>query len=138
MPTLQKFRDYHFNATSKVSENTRTLALSAIAIVWLYKTTNSDGSFMIPKELVWPVLWVSLALAFDFLQYIYQSIVWFFIFRAREKDLANGTITESDDHLTVDPWVNNVAYLLFIAKVISLVATYYYIVKHFLKVTLVI
>ncbi len=34
MPVLDKFRQYHYDATAKVSENTRTLALSAIAIVW--------------------------------------------------------------------------------------------------------
>jgi len=123
MPKLEKFRQYHYDATTKVSENTRTLAISAIAIVWLFKT-ESGGSHIVSGNLLLPLLLVVAALALDFFQYIYRSVVWHFIFRRREQELANGAITEESE-LYESSWVNFLAYIFFYAKAFLLVVAYW-------------
>ncbi len=132
MPNIDKFRQYHFDATTKVSENTRTLALSAIAIVWLFKT-EKDGQYIVPEVLLIPLLLVVGGLALDFLQYIYRSVVWHVIFRRKEKELSKGKITEQTE-LYVSPWVNFFAYLFFYAKAILLVVAYWKLATYFYSV----
>ncbi len=123
MPKLEKFRQYHYEATAKVSDNTRTLAISAIAIVWLFKT-EKNGLYVVSESLLWPLALVVLALALDFFQYIYRSVVWHVIFRKKEKELANGAITEESE-LYVSPWVNTMAYVFFYAKALILTFAYW-------------
>ncbi len=134
MPNLQKFREYHFDATAKVSENTRTLALSAVAIVWVLKTEGPNGIYILPKELVPPLLLIFSALALDFIQYLYRSIAWHVIFRCKEMELDAGTINESTE-LYINPWVNNVAYGFFYSKAICILVAYIYLLKYFIEVT---
>ncbi len=135
MPKLQTYRDFHFGATAKVSENTRTLALSAVAIVWLYKITNQDGSFSLPEELITPLLYVFGALAADFAQYLYSSIAWHIIFRLEERKLSKGMINEDTELDGVEPWTNYVPYALFYGKTVLVGIAYYYILTYFLNAT---
>lgn len=123
MAKLQSFRQYHYDATVKVSENTRTLAISAIAIVWLFKTEIS-GVHTIPRALLWPLITILAALALDFLQYVYRSIIWHIIFKEKEKELAEHKINE-DSELYVEDCVNTPGYLLFYSKIILLAISYY-------------
>lgn len=132
MAILEKFRQYHYDATAKVSDNTRTLALSAIAIVWLFKTDNG-GTYDIPVGLLFPLALVMLAMTLDFLQYVYRSIAWHIIFRKEEGRLAEQEITESTE-LYVNPSVNFVAYCFFYAKVICIGFAYWKLAEHFVSV----
>lgn len=132
MAKLQQLRDYHYDATQKVSENTRTLALSAIAIVWLLKTEN-NGHYIISTGLAEPLLFVLFALALDFAQYLYRSIVWHLIFRCEERNLAASKITEETE-LYVSSWWNLLAYAFFYTKVIFVVIAYWKLLKYFLTI----
>jgi hypothetical protein len=122
MAKLQQFRDFHNDATSKLSENTRTLALSAIAIVWVFKT-DIDGHFALPNQLYWPLVLVIAALALDFIQYLYKVFVWKYLFEREEKRLERKEITEDTD-LYVDSNWNVVAYGLFYAKLVAVIFAY--------------
>jgi hypothetical protein len=135
MPKLQTYRDYHFDATKKVSENTRTLALSAIAIVWLYKVTKPEGGFTLPEELITPLLFVVFALAADFAQYLYGTIAWHIIFRLEEVKLHKGLISEDSDLDGVEPWILYVPYILFYGKTVLVGFAYYYLLTYFLNDT---
>lgn len=130
MPVLDKFRQYHYDATAKVSENTRTLALSAIAIVWLFKHDNG-GAYEIPESLLAPLALVIFAMTLDFCQYVYRSVAWHIIFRKEERRLAKQQITESTE-LYVSPWVNFLAYCFFYAKVLFLAFAYWQLAKYFI------
>jgi hypothetical protein len=130
MPVLDKFRQYHYEATAKVSENTRTLALSAIAIVWLFKHDN-DGTYEIPEKLLIPLMLVIMAMTLDFCQYVYRSIAWHIIFRMQEKRLAKKQITETSE-LYVNSWVNFLAYCFFYTKVVCLGFAYLCLIKYFI------
>ncbi|MDX2355215.1 hypothetical protein [Stutzerimonas xanthomarina] len=131
MPKLSKFREYHYESTAKVSDNTRTLALSAIAIVWLFKAQN-DGQYQVPVELQLPLFLVVLAMALDFFQYVYRSIVWHIIFRSKESSLQAKEITEETE-LYVNAWVNFMAYLFFYSKIGVLSLAYALLLSYFLK-----
>ena len=131
MANLEKFRQYHYDATVKVSENTRTLAISALAIVWLFKKQDGD-IYVIPEALLWPLLFVFIALTLDFFQYVYRSIVWHVIFREKEKELEKNEITE-ETILYVNSWANNWAYLFFYLKVLCLIVVYYGLLVYFVN-----
>lgn len=131
MPKLQKFRDYHYEATAKVSENTRTLAISAIAIVWLFKEQNGK-IFSVPSELQFPLFLVVIALALDFIQYVLRSVIWHFIFRSEEKRLSSNKKMEEIE-LHVSPWVNTFPYFFFYLKVISILLAYYFLISYFIR-----
>jgi len=122
MAKLQQFRDFHNDATSKLSENTRTLALSAIAIVWVFKT-DVDGNFALPNQLYWPLVLVIAALALDFIQYLYKVFVWKYLFEREEKRLERNEITEDTD-LYVDSNWNVAAYVLFYLKLVAVIFAY--------------
>jgi hypothetical protein len=130
MAKLQKFRDYHYEATVKVSDNTRTLALSAIGIVWLFKE-EVGGSYVMPELLKIPILLVLVSMALDFLQYVYRAIVWHRIFRSKEALLAQKKITESEE-LYVSACVNFLGYCFFYSKVIALSFAYLGLLQFFI------
>ena len=129
MATLQKFRDYHFDATVKVSENTRTLALAAIGIVWLFKIQSGE-QYLVPTGLRWPLYLAILALAFDFFQHFARSIIWHVTFCRKEKELAEGKITEETE-LYVPAWYNDIAYFFYYTKVLVLLIAYIILVVYF-------
>lgn len=129
MPKLERFRQYHFDATAKVSDNARTLAVSAIAIVWLFKV-EKNGIYTVPNALLIPLALVILGLGLDFFQFLYRSIVWHVIFRSKEKDLQRNLITEETE-LYVNPWVNVLAYIFFYAKVLVIAVAYFYLGQYF-------
>ncbi len=128
MAKLQKFRDYHYESTAKVSDNTRTLAISAIAIIWLFKV-QVGTTYQVPNGLKIPLLLVFLAMALDFFQYVYRSIVWHYIFRAKEVELEKNKITE-DSELYVSASINLVAYIFFYTKVVALTFAYIYLISY--------
>lgn len=131
MANLEKFRQYHYDATVKVSENTRTLAVSAIAIVWLFKK-EIPGSYEISKDLLPPLAWIFSALTLDFLQYVYRSVIWHYIFKKKEGELQKGGITESTE-LYVSDMVNFVAYVFFYLKIICLGFAYFLLTRYFFE-----
>lgn len=132
MPILEKFRQHHYDATVKVSENTRTLALSAIAIVWLFKRENGS-TYEMPESLLRPLALVLIAMSLDFVQYVYRSIVWHFLFRAQERKLERKEISEQSE-LYINSWINFPGYLLFYAKVLCLIFAYWKLLDYFLSI----
>lgn len=123
MPKLQTFRQYHYDATSKVSENTRTLALAAIALVWLFKK-EVEGVYSVPESLLFPVILIFAALALDFFQYVYRSIIWHIEFVKQEKKVFAKEITEEDE-IYAGGCINLIGYFFFYGKILFLLAAYY-------------
>jgi hypothetical protein len=132
MPTLDKFRQYHYDATVKVSENTRTLALAGIGIVWLFKQQSSDA-YVVPQKLLFPLVMVVSAMSFDFLQHMYRSIAWHIIFRLQEGKLNNKEIKEETE-LYVSDWINVPGYVFFYSKIVCLILAYWKLLEYFFKV----
>lgn len=132
VPILEKFRQYHYDATVKVSENTRTLALSAIAIVWLFRRENGSA-YEMPESLLQPLMLVLVAMSLDFFQYVYRSIVWHILFRSQERKLEKEEITEQSE-LYISSWINFPGYLFFYTKILFLIFAYWKLLDYFLHI----
>jgi hypothetical protein len=84
MAKLQSFRESYYYNSGKVSDNVRSLCLSAVAVIWLFKQ-EANNITTLPGALYWALLWVIAALAADFFQYLYASTAWAFYARRLEK-----------------------------------------------------
>ena len=124
MSNLQEYREAHYTNTGKVSDNVRTLSIAAIGIIWIFKIQNVGGGYQIPEALYYPVLLVFVAMALDFIQYIYGSIAWGIFFRIKEKE----NIKE-DDELYAPPCINWPTYIFFYGKVIVIGFAYFFLIK---------
>lgn len=140
--SLQEYRESHYMNTGKVSDNVRMLSISAIGIIWIFKVQNGDGGYQIPEPLYLPVLWVFIAMALDFAQYLYGSIAWFLFFRGKEKEIQkrrdqlkaeNKEVTKEDrekseKEILAPEEINYPSYTLFFGKVIAIGCAYYYLI----------
>lgn len=129
MPNIQTYRDYHYEATVKVSENIRTLAIAELAIVWIFIEKQANQYF-IPPGLVFPIVLVVIALVLDFIQYVYKSIAYHVVFRRFEYQLEKKKITENNNRLYVDLWINRISYIIFYTKVIVLTVSYIFLISY--------
>ena len=108
------------------------MALSAIAIVWLFRRENGSA-YEMPESLLQPLVLVLVAMSLDFFQYVYRSIVWHLLFRSKERKLEREEITEQSE-LYIDSWINFPGYLLFYAKILCLVFAYWKLLDYFLHI----
>lgn len=120
---MNKLSDYKLTyeeASSKVSDLTRQMALAGIAIIWIFRQTDLSGQ-IICKELIPPLIFFILSLTFDILQYIYKTVAWYLFFRTREKK----TKKKNPDPMTqAKPIMNLPTWILFSSKVVSLIIGY--------------
>jgi hypothetical protein len=72
--------------TARASEISRTLCLSGLAVIWIFRTPTVTGSFLAPT-----LLWVSgllvLALLLDLIQYVVGALRTENVARQKEKAL---------------------------------------------------
>jgi len=109
--------EYH---TSVLSEINRKAAYAGIAIVWIFKKTVGD-SYSLDEQLLWPALFLLIALSLDLLQYLYQSVAWYLMFFITERKEIKGEPTGEGHsiYLTIFPW------LFFFSKVICVGISYW-------------
>jgi hypothetical protein len=69
------------------SEISRTLCLSGLAVVWIFRTPTANGSTLSPW-LIWVAGMIVLALLIDLLQYVVGTVQTGRVARARELQLA--------------------------------------------------
>lgn len=108
--------------TGKLSDFNRTLVFAGIAVLWVFKIQNGI-SVSLPEELLTPLLFFVLSLAFDLLQYLYLSIVWHILLRGKEKE-------KKDPDFEFDAPKNRViifGYIFFYAKVASSLVAYSFV-----------
>jgi hypothetical protein len=72
---IQDARAFYFDYASKLNDRIRTLAITGIGIIWVFKETTGTGS-RVPRELLGPGVLLVAALAFDVLQLAYGMIAW--------------------------------------------------------------
>lgn len=121
MKELDHYRLAAEEFTGLASTAARTLALSGIAIIWIFKLEGEHGPHL-PPELLKPALWLVIALSLDLLQYFIGAVVWTFLHRHHE---LKGR--KPEDKVAVSPfwpWTLNV---LFGLKVIAVGVAYYYL-----------
>ena len=121
---LKDVRESYYEFSGKTSDLVRTLALSAIAIVWVFRIESDDGPALAAPLLIAGLLAVS-ALAFDLLQYVVATIIWGGFHRQKEKAQL-GEEAEFD----APGWINRPSLTFFALKIILVAAAYFVLVVH--------
>lgn len=120
---LSEFKDDYYFFTGKLSDINRQIAFAGIALIWVFKQ-NDDKNILIDESLILPAILIVLALGFDILQYIYQSITWsiFYTYHKRKN--------KSEDKKIQSPeYLNYLAWFFFSIKVILVLIAYCFILQ---------
>lgn len=124
MANLQTFRESYYHNSGKVSDNVRSLCLSAVAVIWVFKQ-EANSVTTLPGALYWALLWVIAALAADFLQYLYASTAWGFYSRRLEKQKVKDT-----QEILAPRAINWPTNVLFYLKIFFALLVYVQILKY--------
>jgi len=129
---LQDFRNDYYVFTAKTSEIARTLALSAIAIVWIFRkdipvSGQPIAYIVLPKLLLFGAIGAVLTLTLDLCQYAWASAIfgWWCRFKERRG-------IKLDAEISAPPWFNWPTLLFFWSKLASIAVTYFLLARFLL------
>ena len=122
---LEKFRETYRECSGKASEVTRTLALSGVALIWVF-AIQGDSGYKLPRGLLWPSVLIVLTLLLDLLQYVFHSLIYGAYARILEH-----RETSEDTELAAPPWFNWPALVCFWSK-LGTIAWAYAVLLRFL------
>lgn len=127
-----KVSDYwqcYYDFSDRASSIARTLSLSAIALIWIFKVDTPGGGSKVPPELLPPAVWIVVSMTLDFVQYLYLSAVW--RIHARRMEKRHGSTCETEfEH---PHWIPAVGEVLFVAKHITLIVGYGLLIEYLLR-----
>lgn len=115
---LSEYKEDYYAFTGKLSDINRQIAFAGIGLIWIFKD-NSDSKILINEELILPAMLIVIGLAFDMLQYIYQSLTWsiFYTYYKRKG--------KSEDKKIKSPeYLNYPAWFFFIVKIVLIILAY--------------
>lgn len=115
---LSDFREAYYTHSGKASDLVRQLGLAGLGTIWIFKH-ESAGSTSVPSELIPIAALIILALALDFLQYVFASMIWGAFTRMLEK---KGK--ENAEELVAPPWLNWPSLVCFWVKIGLTVVAY--------------
>lgn len=124
---LSDYKQDYYEFTGKLSDINRQIAFAGIALIWIFKKSDS-GNFIICHELLLPAILLAGALGFDMLQYIYQSFTWAIFYRYHEKRANN-----EDIDIKASTKLNYLSWIFFSIKVLLVLIAYILIIKFLLK-----
>ncbi len=114
--------------SGKASDAARSLALGAIALVWIFRDTTTS---QIPKVLVWPAVTAMMALALDLAQSALAGHIWRTFSAQKEEEYERQRKETALPELTLDTEIgdaprdiNRWPFVLYWAKLASLLASY--------------
>jgi hypothetical protein len=116
---LKDFRDAYYTASGKASDIARTLALSAIAIVWIFKIDTKQGAYGFAAPLLFVAWGAVIALTLDLLQYAWGALIWGAWCRLKER-----SGVKPADELDAPPWFNWPSIFFFWSKLIVIALVY--------------
>jgi hypothetical protein len=125
---LASVREAYEVLSAKASEIVRQLSIAGIALIWLFKS-GSAAKPVLERGPLQAALFIFLAIAFDFLQYLTGTAIWFIYFRYKEK---RGTTDEDDfdapDYLAWPTWS-----LFYLKSAMMLIAYFGYIIPFLVR-----
>jgi hypothetical protein len=124
---LKDCRDAYQELSGKASDLARTLSLSGIAIIWVFKNDTPNGP-IVPQELFRPGFLVVLALAFDLFQYLSGAVAWGAFGRIQE---LRGV--SPNQNFKAPRWINWPTNLAFYAKFFSVAGAYWYLLVYLMN-----
>jgi hypothetical protein len=137
---LQDCRKAETDSATKASDIARNLAFAGIALVWVFKY-DSAGQTVVPKGLVWPTIFIVIALSIDLFHYVFKSIYWGWLTKKKEEELVinPGEIEEHFDEereFTHPRWYIKVTDCCFYCKIGSVAVAYILITIHLVNTRL--
>jgi hypothetical protein len=123
----ESVRETYYFYTGKASEINRQLIFAGIALIWIFKTENSNH-IALPLDLLLPAKVFIVALVLDILQYIISGIIYGIANRYYEFK----NIPENTD-FTMPVWFNWPGLLLFYGKLLANLCAYYYLYQYVMK-----
>jgi hypothetical protein len=126
---LQDFRNDYYTFSGKASDIARTLALSAIAVVWIFRkdapvSGEPFAHILLPKLLLFGAIGAVLTLSLDLCQYTWAAAIYGGWSRFKER---RGI--KLDAQVRVPPWFNWPTLLCFWLKLVSIGVTYYFLAR---------
>ena len=116
---LETYRNKSYSLSKTLSENVRKLAFAGIAIIWIFKTTNSEGNNVLPMELIYPMMLILASLVSDTMQYLFGSLMWD---RYCNKKRREGKTCESE--VNPSSLIPRVMKIFYILKVLFVIIAY--------------
>jgi hypothetical protein len=86
MPTVKDMWAKKDTFSARASEICRTLGLSGLAVIWIFRTPRGDASFLAPA-LLWVAGLLVLALLLDLVQYVVGTLRTASVARRKELEL---------------------------------------------------
>lgn len=106
-------RAEYYQASGRVSELCRKACFAGIAIVWIFQESGKGAH--LDGDLLYPLVYLTLALVLDLMQYLSSAIVWGVYARWREHLVNIGRYQDTDRK--VPSWFNVPTNCLFWSKV---------------------
>lgn len=116
---LEDVRKTYYELSGKTSDIVRQLGFAGIAIIWVFKNEATSESGLLPREFLWPGVFVVAALGFDLMQYVSGSLMWSTFARNLEKQ----NVGENAD-VDAPSWTNWPALFFFWGKVLLIIVAY--------------
>jgi hypothetical protein len=116
---LKDFRDGYYFYSGKASDIARTLALSAIAVVWIFKVDTRQGAYGFAAPLLFAAWGAVAALFLDMLQYAWAALIWGAWCRLKER-----SGVKSGDEIDAPPWFNWPSLGFFWGKLVLVAIVY--------------
>jgi len=118
---LSDFKNDFYYFSGKASDVARHLAFAGIALVWIFKKEKA-GSFELPDDLKWSLIFLIGALVADLLQYVAGSIIWqqFHRYHEKRRDLKN-----KDPELEAPYYFPYPIILFFWLKIFCVIVAYF-------------
>ncbi|KAA9035510.1 hypothetical protein FW778_21360 [Ginsengibacter hankyongi] len=120
---LSEYRKKSNEYTGKASEITRQLSLAGIGIIWLFKNSKQDEP-LVDHYLILPLIFLSLALFFDLIQYVLGGQIWIKFFRSEEEKVTD----DSDPDIKAPKNKNIPIYIFYYAKIVLMLFSYAFII----------
>ncbi|OGW38413.1 MAG: hypothetical protein A2Y97_07835 [Nitrospirae bacterium RBG_13_39_12] len=128
--TLKDYRQTYYTFSGKASNVARQLSFAGIAIIWIFKTVNSN-QITVPVKLISPLIFFTISLASDLLHYIAGTIIWGLFQRHHE---IKSTDSNNDPVLSAPRQLNWPTNFFFTVKLISVIIAYYLLLKYFVEI----
>jgi hypothetical protein len=111
---------HYYDHSGAASSAARKLGFTGIALVWIFSGGGTDNAqqVQIHGHYLWPLALLVLALAVDFVQYVYLAGAWWGWSRHRERH-GRADVSEPAPH-----WINRGGEICWVVK-IALVAVGY-------------
>ncbi len=126
---LSEFRKLANEYTAKASEITRQLSLAGIGIIWLFKNSDTNPHLLDPF-LIMPLLFLTIALFTDLIQYVVGGHTWISFFREEEKKVLP---TDLDPEIKAPPSKNKPIYFLYYSKIALMIFSYAFIIGYLIS-----